>query len=120
MSADQTTSNSGYLPRQQLRIRRWLMASSFYIVGVPFVWYGWKQGQMAPLASLLFVLLAVLGNGLLYWLFRSGRNNRYADPSLTTPQMLLAIVSTLIFTGGASATLRPTVSLGLLAPLIFG
>lgn len=111
---------SQHLPRQQLRIRRWLMASTFYLVGVPFVFYGWKQGQMAPLASQLFVLMAIVGNALLYGLFASGRNNQFADPSLTIPQMLLAIISTLIFTGGASAALRPTVSLGLLAPLIFG
>ncbi|MFO1385737.1 MAG: GGDEF domain-containing protein [Chitinivorax sp.] len=120
MSASETTGQYGYLPRQKLRIRRWLMASSFYVVGVPFVLYGWRQGQMAPFASATFVLMATLGNLLLYWQFATGRNNRYADPSLTVPQMLLAIVSTLIFTGGASASLRPTVSLGLLAPLIFG
>lgn len=108
------------VPRQQLRIRRWLMASSFYVIGVPFVLYGWKHGQMAAFASMLFIALALVGNLSLYLLFASGRNNRFAEPSLTMPQMLLAIVSTLIFAGGASESLRPTVSLGLLAPLIFG
>lgn len=75
---------------------------------------------MAFLAAMLFVTLALVCNALLYWLFVGGGNNRYRDPSLTMPQMLLAIVSTLILAAGATASLRPTISLGLLAPLIFG
>jgi diguanylate cyclase (GGDEF)-like protein len=96
------------------------MASSFYVIGVLVVLYGWQQGQMDAAATILFVAMVSVGNGALYWLFVSGHNGRFDDPSLTMQQMLLAIVSTLIITGGATASLRPTVSLGLLAPLIFG
>lgn len=111
---------AAYLPRHQLRIRRWLMASTFYILGVPLVLYGLHKGQVAAIEAWTFVLLATLGNLWLGWMFSTRGNERWQDPSLTVPQMLLAILSTLVFAGGATASLRPTISLGLLAPLIFG
>jgi diguanylate cyclase (GGDEF)-like protein len=108
------------LPRHRLRVRRWLMASGFYAVGVPFVLYGHQVGQMEAFESWLFVGMAVLGNVLLGVIFFTRSNENFADPSLTLPQMILAIVATLVFAAGASDGLRPTISLGLLAPLIFG
>jgi diguanylate cyclase (GGDEF)-like protein len=109
-----------HLPRQRLRIRRWLMAASFYVIGVLLVLYGWQQGQMDAIPSILFVTMVVVGNAVVYWFLSSEHNSRLEDPSLTVPQMLLAIIATLIIIGGATASLRPTISLGLMAPLIFG
>lgn len=120
MSIPEAADFGAHLPRHRLRVRRWLMASTFYVVGVPFVLYGYQQGQMLAEASWAFIAMALLGNALLGIYFYSRRNEHYEDPSLTIPQMLLAITATLVFAGGATPSLRPTISLGLLAPLIFG
>lgn len=109
-----------HLPRARLRMRRWLMASGFYWVGLPFAVYGWQHGQLAGVAVALFALLAIGANLCFYLLIATGRSARLREPSMTAPQILVAMLCCLMLVAGASDPLRPTISLGLLGPLLFG
>ncbi|UVM54974.1 GGDEF domain-containing protein [Pseudomonas sp. B21-012] len=78
---------------QKLLLKRFLMAAGTYLLVLALVWVALLNGH---LQASLDVLL--LGSGLLLmsqlllgWVFASGRNLRFGDPSLTEFQVLLAI-----------------------------
>ena len=62
---------------QRLRIQRFSLA---------------EQIPITPLVSGVFVALMVIANIGFYVLFRTGRNLRFRDPSLTIPQMAVGVV----------------------------
>ena len=77
--------------RQVVRMRRFLLAASVYAVCIPllaaaglFGFIGW-----GPAIQVAVAMLAA--NVVLYAAFRSGINERFADPSLTWAQTLAAI-----------------------------
>ena len=109
-----------YLTRNRLRIRRWLMALCFYLIGLPFAVYGWLHGQLDALSLQLAGTVAALANILVFCLLISGRNERLRDPSLTALQIVCAMTCSLILVAGASDVLRPTMAIGVVAPLLFG
>lgn len=75
-------------PKQRIRIMRSLMAAYAYLACVGIMVYATWAGMM-PAQSAWLVATAGCIN-LLFWyvLLRSGFNKRFADPSLTLPQVL--------------------------------
>ena len=76
-------------PRQSLRVRRFLMAALVYLLAILLLALYVRQGLLALHEWRFAALVILLVNGGLYVLLRSGRNERFADPSLTGIQMTL-------------------------------
>ena len=73
-----------------VRMRRFLLAASAYAICLPLLAIAHGLG-LAPMSVVVQVgAAAVVVNGVLYVLFRSGWNERLADPSLTWLQIALA------------------------------
>ena len=80
-------------PRVALRLRRQLMAVYSYL----FVWavtiLGTRLGLVSPHTPHEVLFGLTLGiNGIFFALIRSGYSNRWRDPALTIPQMVLGIL----------------------------
>ncbi|MGA8004537.1 MAG: diguanylate cyclase [Burkholderiales bacterium] len=82
--------------KQALRLRRFGLAALVYFLGMGLVGMVSFFGLL-PISTALQASAASLAINLaLYAAFRSGLNLRFADPSLTVPQMVIAI-SVLMF-----------------------
>ncbi|MDZ7809779.1 MAG: hypothetical protein U5L11_05940 [Arhodomonas sp.] len=95
-------------PYQQLRLKRFLMATLVYGVAIGLKAVYAQQGLMAwrSWAGLSAAILVV--NLVLFAILRSGRNERLRDPSLTAVQMVLAcllMMATLYLADGARGAL---------------
>ena len=77
--------------KQSLRLRRFLLAASAYAVCLPLLIGAYHLGllQYWPLMQIIVAMVAV--NLAFFFAFRSGVNERFADPSLTWAQTLAAI-----------------------------
>lgn len=81
-------------PQQALRCRRVLMASVAYLLWVAVTGYLFSMGLLtigAP-ALAIYYLGILATNVAIFTVVRSGINRRFSDPSLTIPQMAVAIV----------------------------
>ena len=78
-------------PRQSVRLRRFLLASATYAICVPLLALAYAMGMIERAPALLVGALMIGVNLLLYLVFRTGLNMRYADPSLTRLQVQTAI-----------------------------
>jgi diguanylate cyclase (GGDEF)-like protein len=76
--------------KHAVRMRRFLLAATAYALCVGLLFIGYWLGFMAkaPLVTATIMIAAV--NAGLYAAFRTRFNERFADPSLTWPQVLLA------------------------------
>ena len=77
-------------PRQSVRLRRFLLASVTYAICLPLLALACWFGLIARGSALVIAALMVAVNLGLYAVFRTGMNLRFADPSLTGTQVLLA------------------------------
>jgi diguanylate cyclase (GGDEF)-like protein len=77
-------------PRQSVRLRRFLLASVTYGICLPLLALAYWFGLIARGPSLLVAALIVTVNLGMYLVFRTGLNLKFADPSLTSVQVLLA------------------------------
>ena len=77
-------------PRQSVRLRRFLLASITYAVCLPLLALACGFGLIAQGSALLVAALMATVNLGLYLAFRTGLNLKFADPSLTGAQVLLA------------------------------
>jgi len=76
--------------QQAIRRRRFVMASASYLAGIPLLFLAHALGfvELLPVVAVIAVVVAI--NASLYLLFRTGLNLRFADPSLTWPQIIAA------------------------------
>jgi diguanylate cyclase len=83
----------GTEPRQRIRMRRTLVAAGVYLLAAVGQWWSAEIGLADR--GLAHMLILCLSPGLFgfYLLMRSGWNQRRADPALTMPQMVFAIVA---------------------------
>ncbi len=81
-------------PHQTLRMRRFLMAFASYLMWILIVQYCYSQGlfRLSLTGTLGMCAAVVCMNVVLYFLFLTGVNKRFKDPSLTMLQMILATV----------------------------
>lgn len=77
--------------KQQVRITRSLTAAFVFIACIGLQIYASKSGFMDPERAWTLSILIVLNVVFWYGLLRSGLNQRFADPSLTLPQVLAAL-----------------------------
>ncbi len=106
-------------PRQAHRMRRFLMAAatSFMVLALLALlqWQGFLARQVVIDVSVAVGLLIIV----FYALFRSGLNQRFADPSLTVPMIAAAII-TLAFVIYYAGQARSVFLLIYLMPFLFG
>ncbi|MHB8137799.1 MAG: PAS domain-containing protein [Smithellaceae bacterium] len=79
-------------PKQALRISRFLMASAAYFICAILCTFAYVAGFVTKEAFLGWSAAAVSINIVLFIVFRTGLNQKMADPSLTAIQMCSAIV----------------------------
>jgi len=87
-------------PHQTLRMRRFLMAFASYLMWVLIVQYCYAQGlfRLSLTGILAMCTIVVCMNFILYFMFLTGLNKRFRDPSLTMLQMSLATIWVMIVT----------------------
>ena len=83
---------------QALRIRRFFVGAASYLLWFVLVLYCHYQGfiRLSFGWTLFGCGVASGGNCLLYLIFRTGLNKKFADPSLTFPQMALAALAAMV------------------------
>ncbi|HET7765717.1 MAG TPA: EAL domain-containing protein [Burkholderiales bacterium] len=78
-------------PRQSVRLRRFLLASATYAVCLPLLALACAFGLIARAPAIVIAALMIAINLGFYLAIRTGLNRRFADPSLTRPQVLAAV-----------------------------
>ena len=76
--------------QQAVRMRRFVMASASYLAGIPLLLLAHALGFVALAPALAIIAAVLVVNAGLYLLFRTGVNLRFADASLTWPQIIVA------------------------------
>lgn len=96
---ESTTSTSSIADRisrdQKLRLRRLAMSFASYLVTFSIVVYCWVQGMIPLQVAAEFLAFALLINGTVWYLIRSGRNLKFRDPSMTAAQMVVSLLPAL-------------------------
>ncbi len=79
---------------QSLLLKRFGMAVATYSMVLLLCWVAMIGGlfRVSPSTALIGSGLVASSQLFLFWLFQSGHNLRFSDPSLTEPQVLLALV----------------------------
>lgn len=106
---------------QKLLIRRFGMALGTYALALLLLWLAvFGEFYRAPVSFALTCTLLVAGSQLVFaWLFLSGRNQRFTDPSMTEPQVLVAVVWHTLFLANVD-TARGTLMVLYVLILLFG
>src|SRR5438067_1298152 len=78
--------------KQQVRVRRFLLAASAYGVCLPLLGIAEFLKILSPGAAVATAIVIVAVNLALYVVFHINLNERFADPSLTWPQILAATI----------------------------
>lgn len=76
---------------QSLRIKRNLIATMLFVACSVLIVYGIWQRVAAPVEGYLLICAMLVSCVLFYVALRSGWNQRFSDPSLTLPQILVAL-----------------------------
>ena len=84
--------------QQAVRMRRFAMASATYLAGISLMLLAHGLGFVALGPTLATIAAVIAVNGSIYVLFRTRQNLRFADPSLTWLQIVLATATVM---GGA-------------------
>jgi diguanylate cyclase len=77
-------------PRQQIRIKRLLIAGVMYVLCIGLLAYTVYVGYAKLNHALVLLAGVLISNAIFFLLLRSGWNKRWADPALTLPQVLVA------------------------------
>ena len=83
-------ARDGERRRQALRQQRHRMAAATSVLVAGIVYAAHLEGALSATAAFLSGMSILLCILVFYTLFRSGLNRRFADPSLTLPQMIAA------------------------------
>lgn len=87
-------------PRQRLRMRRFFMACASYamwfVMALVVDYLGLLYASTLQAVSAFLIVTA--SQVVFYFLFRTGLNQRASEPSLTIPQMLVALAYALVLT----------------------
>jgi len=73
-----------------VRMRRFRLAASAYAICLPLLVIAYLLGLVPMRAAAEITILALAANAVVFALIKSGVNERFADPSLTWVQILLA------------------------------
>lgn len=78
-------------PAQALRVRRLLVGSVTYLMTFSQALLCWWFGYLETSILIIHSVLILLVNLFFYAMIRSGINQRFADPSLTLPQLVVGV-----------------------------
>lgn len=78
--------------KQELRLRRFFIALAMYALCVFLAYFSYLANMMEWRPIFVYLIGIPLINLTLYIVFRTGLNLRFADPSLTSLQMCIAIL----------------------------
>ncbi len=80
-------------PKQSLILKRFFMAFGSYMIAVCFGLFSLASGDsLIPVNLLSVIVIGVITSNLYFYaVIRSGANKRYSDPSLTVPQLAIAL-----------------------------
>ena len=106
-------------PSQQLRIRRFFMSVVMYGLCCVPIGLSVYHGIVPLRVMLIFLGASTLGNLALYLTMRLGYNKRFADPSLTMPQLVFAI-GVLFYVQIYAGPVRGSFLLALMVAFVFG
>lgn len=109
--------------RQRLRLQRAGLAVANYIVIGFYTLYLYLSGQLAlqPLGMALAYVAVVVAYCIFFGLIATGRNLRFADPSLTQPQLMLgALFAIFLFAGSRTRFAQDLYFFSFLMALMFG
>ncbi len=78
--------------KQNLRIKRFLIAAGSYVMWIGLVLFLTEQGLTRATPSVIVncISIIIVSNIGLYFVYRTGLNKRFSDPSLTILQMIIA------------------------------
>jgi signal transduction histidine kinase/DNA-binding response OmpR family regulator len=93
-SVVRTALPAGGDDRQELRVRRYLMAAATSLMVVVLLWIAYWFGGLSWPGVVQGTALILFWVVVFYAVLRSGLNLRLADPSLTMPQISASILST--------------------------
>jgi len=97
--------------KQAIRLHRYMLGVYSYSLALALLAAANALGFIHPGTAIGIALACIATNAVLYALFRSGFNLRFADPSLTKPQVYIGI--TLLMIGLYSVDVGRGISLGL-------
>ncbi|WP_292932839.1 diguanylate cyclase [Noviherbaspirillum sp.] len=80
-------------PEQRLRLKRFVFAAGAYAMNLTFVVACWWMNYFTTQTVVIYLGFVLSIHLCVYALIRSGLNKRFADPSLTKPQMAIATFS---------------------------
>jgi diguanylate cyclase len=106
-------------PKQALRIRRYLMGASISLVVVFLLAVSYSQGMLGLQVLVEATAIICALTALLYLVFRSGLNRRFADPSLTMEQIVLATM-VMVYVMYQAERMRGVLMIVYLMPFLFG
>lgn len=108
-------------PKQALIISRFLMAFGSYLMAIVFGLIAVVNGNTIIRPELIPIIIGgvILSNIYFYVVFRSGANKKYPDSSLTTRQIVVAMVWLLVIIFGDSENRGLFISIYALA-MVFG
>ena len=78
--------------KQRVRVHRFLLAASAYAVCLPLLAIAEYLKILSPGAAIATALVMIAVNLALYVVFHINLNERFADPSLTWPQVIAATI----------------------------
>jgi diguanylate cyclase (GGDEF)-like protein len=79
-------------PKQRLRIQRYMMAAANFVICTIVLAYAVSTGAVDAGHGWWLGCYMMVNVGMFYALLRSGLNLHFADPSLTLPQIMVALV----------------------------
>ena len=88
---------SGIFPKDDLKqsliLKRFFMAFGSYMIAISFGLFSIMNGDSVIPVHLIWLIVTgvVVSNLYFYVLIRTGANKRYKDPSLTSPQLAIAL-----------------------------
>lgn len=118
MSSASVTTESSVEQQQTVRVRRFLMASVTYLLAIAIVMLGVLLDIWSKEVLVVYTVVVVGASLIFYVLIRTGLNLRFADPSLTVPQITTAIAA-LMYIAYSAGPARGIVMLWVLMIFMF-
>ena len=82
----------GAEPRRRLRITQWLVAALVYTASTPLVKSSLRPGNAIELSYILWCAFLAILLIFVYVALRSGWSERFADPAISTTQMIIGVI----------------------------
>jgi diguanylate cyclase (GGDEF)-like protein len=78
-------------PRRRIRLGQWLVSALAYTASGFVLWFGMRLGWMDASRLVPWCLFLAVSLGVVYVALRSGWSERFSDPALTIPQLLVGV-----------------------------